>query len=97
VVDSCRSDRALGNRQDHARLSYGPLMDIVLGIAGGILGGWIMRAVGFRGQGGTIYTVLVAIGGTVVLTWRYRKIVGHRDTATGKDTNLRSSQEKFSY
>ncbi len=57
---------------------YGPLVDILLGIAGGVVGGWIMRAVGFRGQGGTIYTILVAIGGAIVLTWIYRMIVGDR-------------------
>lgn len=53
---------------------HGFLMDIVLGIAGALVGGWIMRAVGFAGQGGMIYTILVAIGGAVVLTFLYRLI-----------------------
>ena len=30
---------------------YGPLMDIVIGIVGAVVGGWIMRALGFSGQG----------------------------------------------
>src|SRR5438045_2252912 len=68
---------------------YGPIMDIVIGIAGAVEGGWIMRAVGFQGQGGTIYTILVAIGGAVVLTWLYRKIVGPRDTTGHTDTGVR--------
>jgi uncharacterized membrane protein YeaQ/YmgE (transglycosylase-associated protein family) len=57
---------------------YGPLVDIIIGIAGGTVGGWIMRSLGFSGQGGTIYTVLVAIGGAIVLTLIYRLIIGER-------------------
>jgi len=37
---------------------YGAVMDIVLGIIGAIVGGFIMRAVGFAGQGGMIYTTI---------------------------------------
>lgn len=47
---------------------YGTLMDIVIGIAGAILGGFLMRSLGFAGQGGLIYTILVAIIGAVILT-----------------------------
>ncbi len=54
----------------------GVLMDIIIGIAGALVGGWIMRAVGFAGRGGMIYTILVAIGGAVVLTFLYRLIIG---------------------
>ena len=57
---------------------YGPFVDIVIGILGAIVGGWIMRAVGFRGQGGMLYTVLVAIGGAILLTWLSRFIIGPR-------------------
>ncbi len=57
---------------------YGVLWDIVLGIIGGIVGGWIMQALGFSAQGGTIYTILVAIGGAIVLTLFFRLIVGDR-------------------
>ncbi len=46
----------------------GVLMDIVIGIVGAILGGWIMS---FFGQGGisgfNIYSFLIAIFGAVVL------------------------------
>jgi uncharacterized membrane protein YeaQ/YmgE (transglycosylase-associated protein family) len=55
---------------------HGFLMDIVLGIAGAVLGGWIVELFGFRGQGGMIYTIIVAIGGAIVLTWLYRLITG---------------------
>jgi uncharacterized membrane protein YeaQ/YmgE (transglycosylase-associated protein family) len=51
-------------------------MDILLGIAGALVGGFIMRAVGFAGEGGMIYTILVAIGGACVLTWLVRLLTG---------------------
>jgi uncharacterized membrane protein YeaQ/YmgE (transglycosylase-associated protein family) len=35
-----------------------------------------MRAVGFAGRGGMIYTILVAIGGAVLLTFLYRLVTG---------------------
>lgn len=47
---------------------YGVLMDIVIGIAGALIGGFIMRSLGFIGRGGLIYTILVAIGGAIILT-----------------------------
>jgi uncharacterized membrane protein YeaQ/YmgE (transglycosylase-associated protein family) len=46
---------------------YGPLMDIVLGIVGSIVGGWIMSLLGFYTSGGLIPSILVAILGAVVL------------------------------
>ncbi len=47
---------------------YGVLMDILIGIAGAIIGGFLMRLLGFAGAGGLIYTILVAILGAVILT-----------------------------
>jgi uncharacterized membrane protein YeaQ/YmgE (transglycosylase-associated protein family) len=47
---------------------YGVLMDIVIGIVGAVIGGFIMEHLGFSGRGGMIYTILVAIGGAVILT-----------------------------
>src|ERR1700751_3034675 len=46
---------------------YGVLTDIVLGIVGRIVGGWIMRLLGFESSGGLIPSILVAILGAVVL------------------------------
>jgi len=60
------------------RGGHGFLMDIVIGIAGAIVGGWIMEALGFAGRGGFIYTVLVAIGGAVLLTWVVRLVTRKR-------------------
>ncbi|SRR5579885_1182484 len=56
----------------------GVFADILIGIAGAIVGGWLMRAVGLRGHGGMIYTILVATGGAVVLTWLYRLIFARK-------------------
>jgi uncharacterized membrane protein YeaQ/YmgE (transglycosylase-associated protein family) len=47
---------------------YGVFMDIVVGIAGALVGGFLMRSLGFAGEGGLVYTIIVAIGGAVVLT-----------------------------
>jgi uncharacterized membrane protein YeaQ/YmgE (transglycosylase-associated protein family) len=57
---------------------YGTLMDIIVGIAGAITGGFIMRALGFRGQGGMIYTIIIAIFGAVILTFLIRLITGKK-------------------
>jgi uncharacterized membrane protein YeaQ/YmgE (transglycosylase-associated protein family) len=47
---------------------YGAPMDIVFGVAGAIIGGFIMRALGF-GASSMLVTTFVAVLGAVVLTW----------------------------
>jgi len=47
---------------------YGPLMDILMGIGGAVVGGFAMSAAGLGGFGGTILTTLVAMVGAVILT-----------------------------
>jgi uncharacterized membrane protein YeaQ/YmgE (transglycosylase-associated protein family) len=50
------------------RQGEGFLLDIVIGVVGAVVGGWIMAAVGGHGVTGfNLYSVLVAIGGAVVL------------------------------
>jgi len=68
---------------------YGVIMDLVVGIAGALIGGFIMRSLGFAGQGGMIYTILVAIGGAVLLTWIIRLVTGGRGGRGDKDINIR--------
>lgn len=46
---------------------YGIVIDIVLGIAGAVVGGWILHVLGIYARGGLIVTILVAILGAVVL------------------------------
>jgi len=53
---------------------YGVLMDILLGIAVGIVGAFIMHVLGFYSSGGLISSILVAILGAVVLVAIARKM-----------------------
>jgi uncharacterized membrane protein YeaQ/YmgE (transglycosylase-associated protein family) len=60
---------------------HGILMDIIIGLVGALAGGFIMSLLGFRPEGGMIYTILVALLGAVVLTWIYRRVAGTRRAA----------------
>jgi len=54
------------------------LMNIVIGIVGAIIGGWIMSALGGSPVNGfNLYSFLVAILGSVVLIWVVRAIRSH--------------------
>jgi uncharacterized membrane protein YeaQ/YmgE (transglycosylase-associated protein family) len=46
---------------------YGVLADIVLGMLGGIVGGWIFGMLGIGAGGGMIGSIIVAFVGAVVL------------------------------
>jgi uncharacterized membrane protein YeaQ/YmgE (transglycosylase-associated protein family) len=50
---------------------YGPLMDIVLGIVGAVVGGWLLGALGIY-AGGLLGTIVVAIIGAMFLIWLSR-------------------------
>jgi len=52
---------------------YGVAMDIVLGIVGAVVGGWLMGFLGIQ-AGGLIGTIVVAIIGAVFLIWLTRLI-----------------------
>ena len=56
----------------------GFLMDIIVGLVGALAGGFLMSLLGFRPEGGLIYTIIVAVIGAVILTWLYRKFTGAR-------------------
>jgi uncharacterized membrane protein YeaQ/YmgE (transglycosylase-associated protein family) len=59
-------------RRDTAQ---GPLLNIVLGIVGALLGGFIMSMLGFAGiTGFDIWSILVATVGAVVLIWLRRAL-----------------------
>jgi len=47
---------------------YGVIADIILGVLGAIIGGWVVGVLGFGG-GGLIWSILVAILGAVILIW----------------------------
>jgi uncharacterized membrane protein YeaQ/YmgE (transglycosylase-associated protein family) len=52
---------------------YGPAMDIVLGIIGAVVGGWLMGILGIY-AGGFIGTIIIAIIGAVFLIWISRML-----------------------
>jgi uncharacterized membrane protein YeaQ/YmgE (transglycosylase-associated protein family) len=48
---------------------YGPFMDVAMGVAGALAGGFIMtRFAGFSGRGGMFYTAFIALLGAVLFT-----------------------------
>ena len=53
---------------------YGTIMDIVLGILGGIVGGFIVHLLGIYPSGGPISSIVVAILGAVLLIWISRML-----------------------
>lgn len=53
---------------------YGFFVDIILGIAGAFVGGFIARHLGLDPAGGFIYSTLIAIGGAVILVALVRLI-----------------------
>jgi len=47
---------------------YGPLMDMLMGIGGAVVGGFALSSAGLGGYGGTIITTLVVMVGAVLMT-----------------------------
>ena len=65
------------------RRGEGFFLDIILGIVGAVVGGFIMSAVGGEGVSGlNIYSILVAIGGAVVVL-----VILHAIRGTPRATN----------
>jgi len=55
----------------------GVVMDIVLGIVGAVVGGWLFRAFGHMGPNGiNLYSILVAVIGAVVVLVIYHALTG---------------------
>jgi uncharacterized membrane protein YeaQ/YmgE (transglycosylase-associated protein family) len=60
----------------------GLLRDIILGIVGAFVGGWIFTAMGAAGVTGfNIYSIFVAVIGAVVVLVAYHAIFGQKATA----------------
>ena len=60
----------------------GLIRDIILGIIGAFVGGWIFTAMGAAGVTGVnIYSIFVAVIGAVVVLVVYHAIFGRRATA----------------
>jgi uncharacterized membrane protein YeaQ/YmgE (transglycosylase-associated protein family) len=57
----------------------GMLLDIVLGIIGAIVGGFLFTLFGASGVTGfNIYSLIVAVIGSVVVLWLYHTLTGRR-------------------
>jgi len=57
------------------RSGEGMLMDIVLGIVGAVVGGWIFTQIGHSGVTGfNIYSVFVSVVGAVIVLFVYHTI-----------------------
>lgn len=52
---------------------YGVVMDVVLGMLGGIVGGWVFGLLQFHATG-PIGSILVSFVGAVLLVWISRKL-----------------------
>jgi uncharacterized membrane protein YeaQ/YmgE (transglycosylase-associated protein family) len=64
------------------RHGEGVILDIVIGIVGAVIGGWLMAAFGGAGVTGfNLYSMLVAVIGAVVLLVIAHAIRGGRRTA----------------
>ena len=57
---------------------FGAMWDIVLGIAGALIGGYLFATLGLSSGGGILYSVLVAIVGACLLIGVSRLISGRR-------------------
>jgi uncharacterized membrane protein YeaQ/YmgE (transglycosylase-associated protein family) len=57
----------------------GFLLDIVLGIVGAVVGGFLFTALGATGVTGfNLYSMFVAVVGAVVVLWGYHAIAGRQ-------------------
>ena len=53
----------------------GFFLDIILGIVGAVVGGWLMRFFGMAGVTGlNLYSIIVSIIGAVVVLWIYHAV-----------------------
>jgi uncharacterized membrane protein YeaQ/YmgE (transglycosylase-associated protein family) len=56
----------------------GAIANIIVGIIGAVIGGFLMQLLGASGVSGfNIYSLLVAIGGAVILLALYRAVTGN--------------------
>ncbi len=57
----------------------GFLLDIVLGIVGAVVGGFLFTVLGATGvTGSNLYSMFVAVVGAVVVLWAYHAIAGRQ-------------------
>lgn len=59
---------------------FGFIMDMIVGLIGAVIGGFISSHLGMGGVGqhGMIVSILIAVVGAILLTWIIRLISGNR-------------------
>lgn len=57
---------------------YGFFVDIALGIVGAIVGGFIAGLLGISPAGGLLYTILIALAGSVLVVFLFRLVTKGR-------------------
>ena len=59
---------------------FGFFVDMIVGLVGALVGGFISSHMGFGGVGqhGMILSIVIAVIGAVVLTWLFRLVTGSR-------------------
>lgn len=59
---------------------FGFLMDMVVGLVGALIGGFLSTHLGLGGVGqhGMIMSIVIAVVGAVILTWIVRLLTGRR-------------------
>ena len=59
---------------------YGFILDMVVGLIGALIGGFISAHLGLGGVGehGLIISIVIAVIGAVILTWIVRLVSGNR-------------------
>ena len=61
------------------RTGEGLLLDIVLGVVGALVGGWLFRAFGMHGVSGlNLYSLVVAVVGAIVFLAVYHLLIARR-------------------
>lgn len=57
----------------------GLILDIVLGVVGAVVGGWLFAQFGYGGvEGFNLYSMFVAVVGAVIVLFLYHAIMGRR-------------------
>ena len=61
------------------RSGEGIFLDIILGIVGAVVGGWLFTMFGAHGVTGlNLYSILVAALGAIIVLWVYHALIGRR-------------------
>ncbi len=59
----------------------GLIGDLVLGVIGAVVGGWLFAQFGYQGVSGlNIYSMFVAVIGAIIVLFIYHMIIGRRTT-----------------